>query len=172
MFEHVRNHRPLLERIGGWLRPDGKLFVHVFCHRAASYAFETEGAANWMGRYFFTGGIMPSAQLLRRFPDVMRVEQQHAWNGRHYQRTADAWLANLDNHRAQVLPILAEAYGPGEARRWFNRWRTFFLAVSELFGFGDGDEWYVSHYLMAPAGSARTLDLRIAPGTSASVARL
>lgn len=148
MFEHMRNYDKLLQRIASWLRPAGKVFIHVFCHRTLCYPFETDGPGNWMGRHFFTGGLMPSADLLRRFPHALTVTQEHCWNGQHYQRTAEAWLVNLDANRADVLPILASVYGSAEARRWFNRWRTFFLAVAELFGCASGEEWFVSHYLM------------------------
>jgi cyclopropane-fatty-acyl-phospholipid synthase len=148
MFEHMRNYDCLLRRIASWLRPEGKLFIHIFCHRSLSYPFETVGAANWMGRHFFTGGIMPSADLLNQFNRDLTVSQQYSWSGRHYQRTAEAWLANLDVRRADVLRIVASIYGSTDARRWLNRWRMFFLAVSELFGYADGDEWFVSHNLM------------------------
>ncbi|MDZ4818651.1 MAG: cyclopropane-fatty-acyl-phospholipid synthase family protein [Planctomycetota bacterium] len=148
MFEHMRNYELLLHRIASWLKPAGKLFVHVFCHRTLSYAFETEGTDNWMGRYFFTGGIMPSADLLPQFNRDLTVTRQYAWNGQHYQRTAEAWLSNLDARRAEVLPILSKAYGSEQARRWLNRWRMFFLAVVELFGYDNGEQWYVSHYLL------------------------
>lgn len=151
MFEHMRNYQQLLERIASWLRPDGKLFVHIFCHRDLVYPYETEGASNWMGRYFFTGGIMPSFDLLRHFDSHLRVQEQWKWNGTHYQRTAEAWLANLDAHRRQVLPILKQAYGATEAWRWLHRWRMFFLAVSELFGYAGGDEWFVTHALLERA---------------------
>lgn len=152
MFEHLRNYEALLDRIAGWLRHDGRLFVHMFCHRQFAYPFETDGETDWMGRHFFTGGLMPDAGLLRRFDRRLRVARQWTWNGRHYRRTAEAWLANLDRHRRIVLPILAAAYGPREARCWFHRWRTFFLAVAELFGYAGGDEWFVSHCLLAPTG--------------------
>ena len=148
MFEHMRNYRSLLERIASWLAPAGKLFVHIFCHRSLAYPFETEGSANWMGRYFFAGGCMPAANLLTKFNRDLRVVRQDLWNGRHYQRTAEAWLANLDARRCDVLDVLAAVYGAREARRWLNRWRVFFLAVAELFGFSRGEEWFVSHYLM------------------------
>ncbi len=153
MFEHMRNYDELLARIAAWLRPAGKLFVHIFCHRTLAYPFETAGAANWMGRYYFTGGTMPSASLLRQFDRHLHVVNDWRWNGRHYQRTADAWLANLDSQRRAVMPILRSAYGAKEAVRWFNRWRMFFLAVAELFGFASGDEWFVSHYLLEHAGA-------------------
>ncbi len=147
MFEHMRNYELLLKRISGWLKPDGKLFVHIFCHRKLAYPFETDGAANWMGRYFFTGGIMPGADLFQSFPEDLRVAQQWKWNGLHYQRTAEAWLTRLDTNRSRVLPILQSAYGDGQANRWLNRWRMFFLACSELFGYENGEQWFVSHYL-------------------------
>ncbi len=148
MFEHMRNYELLLNRISGWMKPTGKLFIHIFCHRELAYPFETDGAANWMGRYFFTGGIMPSENLLQSFSRDLNVANQWKWNGRHYQRTADAWLAKLDANRAAVMPVLKSAYGYRNAHRWLNRWRMFFLACSELFGYDGGDEWFVSHYLL------------------------
>jgi cyclopropane-fatty-acyl-phospholipid synthase len=148
MFEHLRNYERLLERIATWLRPDGKLFVHHFCHRRFAYSFETEGEANWMGRHFFTGGLMPRQDMLRQFRRHLTVVQQWHWEGTHYQRTSEAWLANLKAHRRDVLPILASTYGPDAARRWFHRWRVFFLAVAELFGYAGGTEWFVSHTLL------------------------
>lgn len=154
MFEHMRNYERLLRQIRGWLRPQGRLFVHIFCHRTFAYPFETEGDDDWMGRYFFTGGIMPSDDLFARFQADLRLERQWRWNGRHYQQTADAWLRNLDERRADVLPILEQAYGRAESRRWFQRWRMFFLAVSELFGYRGGDEWFVGHYLFSPQAAA------------------
>ncbi len=151
MFEHMRNYELLLSRIASWLKPDGKLFVHIFCHRTLVYPFETDGAANWMGRYFFTGGIMPSENILRYFSDDLQVIRQWTWDGRHYQRTADAWLKQLDTRRSVILPILEDTYGPLEARRWLHRWRMFFMAVSELFGYSNGQEWMVSHSLLQRA---------------------
>ncbi len=150
MFEHMRNYERLLERIAFWLRPTGKLFVHHFCHARLAYPYETEGDANWMGRYFFTGGLMPSEHMLRHFNRHLTVVEQWRWDGTHYQRTSEAWLANLDANRHKVLPILAATYGRDEARRWFHRWRLFFLAVSELFGYANGTEWFVSHSLLQP----------------------
>lgn len=148
MFEHMRNYRELLSRISGWLHTRGKLFVHLFCHREFNYPFETGGSENWMGRYFFTGGMMPSANLLTWFDQSLTVTRQWMWNGRHYQRTADAWLANLDERRHEARQLLSAAYGFRDAAHWFNRWRMFLLAVSELFGYADGEEWFVAHYLL------------------------
>ena len=148
MFEHMRNYERLLNRIAAWLRPDGKLFVHHFCHRQFAYPFETDGDANWMGRYFFTGGLMPSENMLQHFSRDLTVIRHWAWDGTHYQRTSEAWLANLDARRREVLPILEATYGPAAARRWFHRWRMFFLAVAELFGYANGTEWFVSHSLL------------------------
>lgn len=150
MFEHMRNYERLLERIASWLRADGKLFVHHFCHRTLAYPYEAEGDANWMGRHFFTGGLMPSESLLRRFDRHMTVVDQWRWDGTHYQRTAEAWLTNLDAHRRDVTPILEATYGRHAARRWLHRWRVFFLAVSELFGYASGEEWFVTQALLRP----------------------
>jgi len=150
MFEHMRNYNLLLSRISAWLRPRGKLFVHHFCHRQWSYPFETHGSADWMGRHFFTGGMMPSAELLREFDRHMNVTAEWNWNGLHYQRTAQAWLENLDARRGEALEILKTPYGK-DARRWLGRWRLFLLAVAELFGYDGGQEWFVAHRLMQPS---------------------
>jgi cyclopropane-fatty-acyl-phospholipid synthase len=148
MFEHMRNHSKLLARIAGWLRPAGKLLVHIFCHRELTYLFETEGAENWMGRLFFSGGIMPSVDWLRRFDRDLQVTRQWTWNGQHYQRTCEAWLAHLDARRPEVMQVLRRTYGSTCAHRWYHRWRTFLLSGAELFGFQRGQEWFVSHYLL------------------------
>lgn len=147
MFEHMRNWRELLRRISGWLAPEGKLFIHIFCHREFSYEFETEGEDNWMGRYFFTGGIMPAENLFSTFQEHVKLVQQWRWNGTHYEKTANAWLANQDARREEILPIFAATYGAGDAEVWFQRWRIFFMSCAELWGFQDGQEWLVGHYL-------------------------
>jgi cyclopropane-fatty-acyl-phospholipid synthase len=146
MFEHMRNYQELMGRIHTWLKPGGKLFVHIFTHRSMAYPFETEGEDNWMGRYFFTGGLMPSRDLLPRFQGDLRLEEQWHLNGRHYQRTLEAWLVNQDRRREEILSLFRETYGPDEAERWFQRWRVFFMACAELFGYRKGEEWGVSHY--------------------------
>ncbi|MFG0336029.1 MAG: SAM-dependent methyltransferase, partial [Maioricimonas sp. JB049] len=146
MFEHMRNHAALLERIHRWLRPGGKLFVHVFCHRSIPYLFRTQGPANWMGRYFFTGGMMPSDDLLPVCSDRLALERHWRWSGRHYEKTCNAWLERTDRHRDAIRPILAATYGEAEADRWLCRWRLFFMACAELFGDRAGKEWHVSHY--------------------------
>ena len=151
MFEHMHNYAALLGRISRWLTDEGRLFVHVFCHAKFCYPFETDGAANWMGRYFFTGGIMPSADLLSQFDRDLKVENQFKWDGTHYEKTSNAWLANMDRNRTELMKVLGNTYGHDQASRWFRRWRVFFMACAELFGIAKGHEWYVSHYLLKPA---------------------
>ena len=149
MFEHMANWRALLTRARSWLKPDGRLLLHVFTHRTTPYRFDAGDEADWIARHFFTGGIMPSHDLAFRFPDLFTVEAEWRWNGRHYARTAEAWLANYDRRGAAIRPILAEVYGR-DAILWGRRWRLFFLATAGLFGHRGGSEWGVSHYLMAP----------------------
>jgi cyclopropane-fatty-acyl-phospholipid synthase len=149
MFEHMRNYATLLGRIGGWLRADGRLFVHIFCHRTLLYPFETEGGDNWMGRHFFTGGLMPAADTLLWFQDALRIEDRWLVDGTHYQLTANHWLANQDARRGEVMAILREAYGEAAAKLWFQRWRMFWMACAELFGYDHGREWMVAHYRFA-----------------------
>lgn len=151
MFEHMRNWAELLRRIRGWLAPDGRLFVHIFAHRRFVYPFETRGPGDWMAEHFFTGGLMPSDDLLSHFHQDMSVEQHWTLDGTHYQRTARAWLENLDRNRERVLALFGRTYGAEQALRWLVRWRVFFLAVDQVWGFRQGQEWIVSHYLLRPS---------------------
>lgn len=151
MFEHMRNYERLLRGIARWLRPGGKLFVHIFCHRELMYPFESEGDGNWMGRHFFTGGLMPSAETLLWFQRDLTIEQQWRLSGTHYEKTANAWLANQDAHRSEALDVLRAAYGD-LAPLWHQRWRMFWMACAELFGYRDGNEWLVAHYRFAKPG--------------------
>ncbi len=147
MFEHMRNYRELFSRLSTWLKLDGKFFMHIFCHRNSPYEFLDEGPSDWMGRHFFSGGIMPSDDLPLRFQEHLRLLRRDRWSGSHYEKTANAWLTNMDSKRDQVMPILANTYGTENAERWFQRWRIFFMACAELFAYEGGSEWYVSHYL-------------------------
>jgi cyclopropane-fatty-acyl-phospholipid synthase len=147
MFEHMRNYQALLARIARWMAPAGKLFVHVFAHRALAYPFEVKDGSDWMSRYFFTGGLMPSARLLGAFQDDLRLAQQWWVDGTHYARTANDWLAGMDARRGDILRVFIAGYGAGQARLWLQRWRMFYMAVAELFGYRDGSEWGVAHLL-------------------------
>jgi cyclopropane-fatty-acyl-phospholipid synthase len=147
MFEHMRNYPQLLQRIHGWLTPQGKLFVHIFVHRTLMYPFETEGDDNWMGRHFFTGGLMPAADTLLFFQQHLHLEQRWLLDGTHYQRTANHWLANQDRDKDAVMAVLRQCYGDAAAPLWHQRWRMFWMACAELFGYQQGQQWQVAHYL-------------------------
>ncbi|SEV90248.1 cyclopropane-fatty-acyl-phospholipid synthase family protein [Luteibacter sp. 329MFSha] len=147
MFEHVRNHQALFKRIARWLRPGGALFVHIFAHRHAAYLFDTEGDDNWMGRHFFTGGMMPAIDTLLWFQHDLRIDGQWLVDGTHYERTANAWLANQDRHRDAIMDVFSRVYPTRAlARLWFQRWRIFWMSCAELFGYAGGQEWLVAHY--------------------------
>jgi cyclopropane-fatty-acyl-phospholipid synthase len=157
MFEHMTNWRSLLGRVKEWLAPEGRLFLHVFSHRSQPYRFDHADKTDWIAQHFFTGGIMPSHDLIRQFADIVTLEEAWQWSGRHYQRTAQDWLANFDAHEREIDAILREVYGR-DASLWKRRWRLFFLATEGLFGHAGGREWGVSHYrLRAAPGSADIL---------------
>jgi cyclopropane-fatty-acyl-phospholipid synthase len=149
MFEHMRNYRTLLASISRWLKPEGELFVHIFVHRYLLYPFDVEGDDNWMGRYFFTGGLMPSADTLLHFADNLSLQQRWLVPGRHYAQTSNHWLANQDANRDQIQSILISTYGADQADVWAQRWRLFWMSCAELFAYDHGNEWMVAHYRFA-----------------------
>jgi cyclopropane-fatty-acyl-phospholipid synthase len=149
MFEHMRNWRALLTNISRWLRDDGQLFIHIFTHRRYAYPYDVRDPSDWMAAYFFSGGIMPSDDLLEEFVDLFSIDEHWQVSGTHYQQTAEAWLANMDSHRAEIWPLFARTYGEAEVRRWWVRWRVFFMACAELWGWNQGNDWIVSHYRLS-----------------------
>ena len=151
MFEHMANWRALLTRVRSWLKPNGMLFFHVFTHKNAPYRFEKDDKEDWIAQHFFTGGIMPSQELIREFGDLFSVDAIWRWSGTHYRRTADHWLENFDRNGDAIDAVLRQTYG-ADAALWRRRWRLFFLATAGLFGFADGAEWGVGHYRLRPVG--------------------
>ena len=144
MFEHMRNWGELLRRIAAWLEPSGRVFLHVFSHDRLAYALE----GNWMADRFFTGGIMPSDDLILSFQDDFVVKDRWRVDGRHYARTCEEWLVRIDERRAEAERILAESGDPKRAAIALAEWRLFFLSCAETFGVAEGREWMVSHALL------------------------
>ncbi len=147
MFEHMRNWPELYKRVSNWLKPGGKFFKHIFVHRTASYAFEDNGPSDWMSRYFFSGGMMPSDDLPLTFQNDLKIVRRWRWDGTHYEKTANAWLERMDMHQTELTPVFNDIYGEVNTKKWWSRWRIFFMACAELFGYDNGQQWWVSHYL-------------------------
>jgi cyclopropane-fatty-acyl-phospholipid synthase len=147
MFEHMKNWPRLMANIAGWLRPCGLFFAHVFVHSQFAYHFVVRDQTDWMSKYFFTGGMMPSHDLFSRCQDDLKLLQDWKVNGRHYAQTAEHWLQNMDAHQAEIMPLFVETYGADEAVKWWSYWRIFYLSCAELWNYRDGTEWHVSHYL-------------------------
>lgn len=149
MFEHMRNYQMLMKKVASFLKTDGKLFVHIFTHKEFAYLFEVKDDTDWMSKYFFTGGVMPSNDLLLHFNDDLQVEQQWLVNGQHYAKTSEAWLKNMDDHKQEIMPLFEQTYGKDQALKWWVYWRIFYMSCAELWDFKDGSEWMVSHYLFS-----------------------
>mgnify|MGYP006168854805 FL=1 len=146
MFEHVRNYQKLFEKIQSWLKVDGLLWCHIFCHRFLHYPFEIQSEYDWMSRYFFTGGLMPASSTFLHFQEHLELSKHWQWSGTHYEKTANAWLENMDRNAEQLKPLFEQVYMQ-DADAWWQRWRIFFMACAELFGFEQGQEWVVGHFL-------------------------
>ncbi len=150
MFEHMRNYNELLTRIYKVLKPEGKLFIHIFVHREFPYLFEAKDESDWMSKYFFSGGMMPSDDLLYNFSDLFKVKEHWQVNGKHYAKTARHWLENMDSNEEKVIELFKNHYGD-EYKKWWSYWRVFFMSCEELWAYDNGNIWFVSHYLLEKA---------------------
>ncbi len=148
MFEHVRNYQNFFSNIAGWLKADGKLFVHVFCHRFLMYPFVAEGDDNWMAKHFFSGGQMPAADTFYHFQEQLKIDRRWINSGQHYEKTSNHWLDNIDKNKNNIMPIFDRIYGV-DSKIWFQRWRIFFMSCAEMFGYDNGRQWLVAHYLFS-----------------------
>jgi len=145
MMEHMKNYELLLGKVSTWIKPGGALFIHIFTHVTTPYHF----VDGWMAEEFFTGGQMPSDTLLCYFQKHLRLEGHWRVNGTHYEKTSNAWLEALDRNKASAMAILEKTMGSyHKANVQFVKWRLFYLACAELFGYDRGNRWIVSHYLM------------------------
>jgi cyclopropane-fatty-acyl-phospholipid synthase len=147
MFEHMRNYQKLMHKIADCLKINGKLFVHIFTHKDFAYKFEVLDETDWMSKYFFTGGIMPSDDLLLYFNEHLSIEKHWHVSGIHYSKTSESWLQNMDKNKSQIMPLFESTYGKDQAVKWWVYWRLFYMACAELWGYNNGEEWIVSHYL-------------------------
>ncbi|KNE57079.1 hypothetical protein AMAG_02833 [Allomyces macrogynus ATCC 38327] len=149
MFEHMKNYEMLFKKVASLLKNgDSRAFIHVFCHRDLPYHFQTGEAQSWMARYFFSGGTMPARDTFSYFSSSLALERDWAVNGTHYAKTSRAWLERMDERKNECMPWLVRCYGSeAEAKKWFQRWRVFYIAVEELFAYNGGNEWFVGHYL-------------------------
>jgi cyclopropane-fatty-acyl-phospholipid synthase len=147
MFEHMRNYEQLFAKVSSFLKDGGKLFVHIFTHKYFAYKFEVKDDTDWMSKYFFTGGIMPSDHLLLYFAKNFMIDQHWRVNGMHYSKTSNAWLANMDSNKDKIMPLFEQTYGKELATKWWSYWRIFYMSCAELWGYDKGNEWFVSHYL-------------------------
>jgi cyclopropane-fatty-acyl-phospholipid synthase len=148
MFEHMKRYDILFNKISQLLNDTGKLLVHVFVHDTLCYEFDT---TSWMGRNFFTGGNMPSYDLLTKYEDAsdLKLEKRRSINGKHYAKTSYEWVQNMDQNKDKIVTIFKDAYKhtPFSPIYWFYSWRIFFMACAGCFEYNDGKEWYVAHYL-------------------------
>jgi cyclopropane-fatty-acyl-phospholipid synthase len=147
MFEHMRNWGKLLSHISEWLKIDGKLFIHIFTFDGRPYLYDAQDPDDWMARNFFASGMMPCPSLIHQFNRLFNVTHQWKIVGTHYQKTLNAWLENMDASKADLYPLFEKEYN-GDALKFWNHWRVFFMACAEVFGFEKGEKWFVSHYLL------------------------
>ena len=148
MFEHMRNWHKLMENISNWLSPKGLVFIHIFVHKNRSYILDGNEKVNWMAKYFFSQGMIPSINLMPFCNKNLVTKKIWKVNGNHYAKTLNSWLNNFDSNKNKIKKILSKHENNENPKILCQRWRIFFMACEELFKFNKGEEWLISHYLL------------------------
>ena len=146
MFEHMKNWTKLLNKIEQWLHPNGRLFVHYFCHKDNFYRFE-QNSNSWMEKYFFSGGSMPNLNIFYDIKSPFIVENLWSESGCNYSRTLELWLEKLKSNKNSILNINLNDSNLN-SKVFYNRWMVFILACSELFNYNKGNEYLIGHALL------------------------
>lgn len=139
-LEHSRNYAKIFKIISNeLLKEDGQCLFQVLCHRVYTMLMDSSG---WLGRNFFTGGVIPSRNLFHHFNQHLVCVQQLDWNGVHYQKSLNAWLGRMYASRRKCLAAL------GGSQLAYQNWRMFYLVTSECFGYQNGNEYMLTLYIM------------------------
>ena len=146
MFEHMNNWTKLLNNTFEWLKNDGRLFIHYFCHKNYYYRFSKD-SNSWMEKYFFSGGSMPNLDILKMIDHSYKIEELRRVSGMNYHKTLELWYENLKLNKNKIMKTDFKD-DKLSSKIHYNRWKVFILACSELFKLHNGEEYLVAHALL------------------------